>query len=56
MRSGLWVVDDKAGTELEPELDELVPRWIPDAWPFSKPRHIGRDLSWAEWLALADAG
>jgi hypothetical protein len=24
-------------------------------WPFGKPRYIGRDLSWAEWLALANA-
>ena len=50
------MVDKKVGTELDRELDELVPRWIADAWPFTKPRYIGRDLSWAEWLALADAG
>jgi RimJ/RimL family protein N-acetyltransferase len=51
-----WVVDEKAGTGLQDALDELVPRWIGAAWPFSCPRYIGRDLSWADWLALADAG
>jgi len=24
------------------------------AWPFTHPRYLGRDLSWAEWLALPD--
>src|SRR5580693_6664641 len=47
-----WVVDEKAGTDLPEVLDELVPHWIGAAWPFSRPRYIGRDLSWADWLAL----
>jgi hypothetical protein len=51
-----WVVDEKAGTDLQDALDELVPRWIGTAWPFRRPRCIGRDLSWADWRALPGAG
>jgi hypothetical protein len=29
-----WVVDAAAGTELERALDDLVPRWLADAWGF----------------------
>ncbi|MFF3751981.1 N-acetyltransferase [Streptomyces sp. NPDC002018] len=50
-----WVVDDRVGTPLEHDLDALVPRWIAEAWPFARPRYIGRDLSWQDWLALPDA-
>ena len=49
-----WVVDECAGTELEAALDELVPRWIAADWPLERPRYFGRDLTWAEWLALPD--
>ena len=49
-----WVVDECAGTELEAALDELVPRWIAADWPLERPRYVGRDLTWAEWLALPD--
>ncbi|SFF26260.1 hypothetical protein SAMN05216251_110179 [Actinacidiphila alni] len=49
-----WVVDDKVGTALEQDLDDLVPRWIGEVWPFTRPRYIGRDLTWQEWLALPD--
>ncbi|HEY3688591.1 MAG TPA: GNAT family N-acetyltransferase [Streptosporangiaceae bacterium] len=48
-----WVVDDRVGTPLERELDALVRRWIAEAWPFARPRLIGHDLTWAEWLALS---
>jgi hypothetical protein len=51
-----WVVDQLAGSEPERELEAFVPRWIAQAWPFDRPRYLGRDLSWAEWLALPDAG
>jgi hypothetical protein len=51
-----WVVDERADTDLQDALDELVPHWIGAAWPFSRPRYIGRDLSWAEWLTLPGAG
>ncbi|MFI5530860.1 N-acetyltransferase [Kitasatospora sp. NPDC051853] len=47
-----WVVDARVGTELEAALDAFVPRWIAERWPFERPRLIGRDLSWAEWIAL----
>ncbi|MFI6585534.1 N-acetyltransferase [Embleya sp. NPDC050493] len=49
-----WVVDDRVGTELEQALDALVPQWIAEAWPFERPRYVGRDLSWQDWLALPD--
>ena len=49
-----WVVDGQVGTDLERALDALVPQWIAAAWPFTQPRYIGRDLSWAQWLALPD--
>lgn len=50
-----WVVDAKVGTALERDLDALVPRWIADEWPFVRPRFIGRDLGWRDYLALPDA-
>lgn len=46
------MVDAQAGTDLQRALDALVPQWIAAAWPFTRPRFIGRDLSWAGWLAL----
>ncbi|KRF35256.1 GNAT family N-acetyltransferase [Nocardioides sp. Soil805] len=49
-----WVVDECVGTDLEAALDDLVPRWIAAAWPLRRPRYVGRDLPWAEWLALPD--
>lgn len=50
-----WVVDDVVGTAVERSLDDFVPRWVADAWPFSGPRFIGRDLTWEAWLALPEA-
>lgn len=50
-----WVVDWLVGSPLEAALDETVPRWISTAWPFTRPRLVGRDLSWSAWLALPDA-
>jgi hypothetical protein len=49
-----WVVDEQVGTDLQHALDALVPQWIAAAWPFTRPRYIGRDMSWADWLALPD--
>ena len=49
-----WVVDDAVGSPLEVALAEFVPRWLAQAWPFTNPRFIGRDLSWAQWLALPE--
>ena len=50
-----WVVDQLVGSDLERELDEFVPNWIADEWPFGEPRYVGRDIGWDEWLALPNA-
>ncbi|WP_327067957.1 N-acetyltransferase [Kitasatospora sp. NBC_01250] len=47
-----WVVDELVGGEIEAALDALVPSWIGADWPFAQPRCLGRDISWADWLAL----
>ena len=47
-----WVVDSCVGTVVEAALDDFVPRWIAQDWPLEHPRYVGRDLSWAQWLAL----
>lgn len=49
-----WVVDDLLGTELDLAMSAVIPEWIDRAWPFSQPRYLGHDLSWADWLALPD--
>jgi hypothetical protein len=47
-----WVVDGCVGSDLERAVELLVPRWIAADWPFERPRYIGRDLSWRQWLDL----
>lgn len=32
-----WVADECVGTELEDAVDALVPQWIAQAWPLSRP-------------------
>ena len=49
-----WVVDEAAGGPLDLTLVDFVPRWVAEAWPFTRPRFIGRDLSWAQWLELPE--
>ena len=49
-----WVIDELVGSDVESALEAFVPRWIQTAWPLHRPRYIGRDLSWADWLALPD--
>lgn len=49
-----WVIDDLVGSAIETALDAFVPQWIAAEWPLSRPRYVGRDLSWSEWLALPD--
>ena len=49
-----WVVDRLVGSDVQRELDALVPRWVAEDWPLRSPRYVGRDLSWAEWVALPD--
>ena len=47
-----WVVDSLVGTAVAASLERVVPQWIKEAWPFSRPRIIGSDLTWEEWLRL----
>ena len=49
-----WVVDRLVGSDVQRALDALVPRWVAEDWPLRSPRYVGRDLSWAEWVALPD--
>lgn len=49
-----WVIDALVGTETEQTLDTFVPAWIDQYWPFRKPRYVGIDLSWTDWLALSE--
>lgn len=49
-----WVVDAQVGTLLEAAFDAFVPQWIATEWPLRRPRYVGRDLTWQEWLALPD--
>lgn len=49
-----WVVDALVGGPVEEALDAFVPRWLAERWPLQRPRYVGRDLSWADWLALPD--
>lgn len=49
-----WVRDEYVGSDVERTLDEFVPRWIDEVWPLEKPRYVGRDITWQEWLALPD--
>ncbi|MBY5162738.1 GNAT family N-acetyltransferase [Salsipaludibacter albus] len=38
-----WVVDDLVGSDVEAELDALVPRWIASDWPLDRPHYPFRD-------------
>ncbi len=49
-----WVIDELVDSEVERALDRFVPDWIAAAWPFEQPRYVGRDLTWADWLALPE--
>jgi hypothetical protein len=49
-----WVVPD-ADPALAATLEAFIPDWLARAWPFTNPRFIGRDLSWADWLALPES-
>jgi hypothetical protein len=47
-----WVVDALAGGPVEAALDAAVPGWVAQDWPLERPRYVGRDVSWSDWLAL----
>lgn len=49
-----WVIDDLVGGAVEAMLDGFVPNWIAIEWPLTSPRYVGRDLTWAQWLALPE--
>lgn len=49
-----WVVDEEVGSALDRTLDGAVPAWVEREWPFKRPRFIGRDLTWTEWLDLPE--
>ncbi len=49
-----WVRDEYVGSEVETALDDLVPGWVAKRWPLKRPRYVGRDLSWTDWLALPE--
>jgi hypothetical protein len=51
-----WVVDALVGSDVERALDAFVPAWIAEHWPLRCPRYVGRDLTWAAWLALPELG
>ena len=47
-----WVVDRLVGTPVAAALDAFVPAWLAERWPLPRPRLVGVDLTWDEWLAL----
>lgn len=49
-----WVVDALVDSSVAEALDAFVPGWIAGAWPFERPRYVGRDLSWEAWLELPE--
>jgi hypothetical protein len=34
-----WVVDKAVGSRLEASLDDAIPRWLADDWPFASVRY-----------------
>jgi hypothetical protein len=44
-----WVVDDEVGGPLEACLLPEICSWLADAWPFQRPRVVGRDITWEDW-------
>jgi RimJ/RimL family protein N-acetyltransferase len=51
-----WVRDEYVGSAVEAALNAFVPNWIATDWPLTAPRYVGRDLSWAEWIAIPSEG
>jgi hypothetical protein len=49
-----WVIDQHVDGPVEHALDHFVPRWIAAEWPLARPRLVGRDLTWSEWLSLPE--
>ncbi|WP_210479470.1 GNAT family N-acetyltransferase [Naasia sp. SYSU D00948] len=49
-----WVRDEYVGSAVEEALDRFVPQWLAADWPLRRPRLIGRDITWDDWLALPE--
>jgi RimJ/RimL family protein N-acetyltransferase len=50
-----WVVDDHVGGGVARAREALGAPRIAADWPFRRPRYLGRDITWQEWLALPAA-
>lgn len=51
-----WVIDQLVGTTLDEAVGRFIPTWIESGWPFTRPRYVGIDLSWEQWLLLPEIG
>ena len=49
-----WVRNEYVGTPVEEALNTFVPKWIASDWPLERPRYVGIDLTWQEWIAIPD--
>lgn len=49
-----WVVDSEVAGPLDRCLAAAIPRWLEDHWPLTRPRIVGRDITWAAWHAEVD--
>ena len=47
-----WVVDRFVGSSAEESLVGALVAWVEREWPFTRPRFVGRDLSWERWEEL----
>ncbi|MCD4532832.1 GNAT family N-acetyltransferase [Nocardioides sp. cx-169] len=47
-----WVIDACVGTEVHTALNSFVPQWVATSWPLERPRYVGRDLTWKQWMEL----
>jgi hypothetical protein len=50
----LWVRGSEQGNGLDGRLLAVVRDWLARDWPFERVGFPGRDIPWAEWLALGD--
>lgn len=47
-----WVREEYEGTRTKAVLDAFIPQWIARDWPLERPRYVGIDLTWAQWMAI----
>ncbi len=48
----LWARQSEIANGLEDRLLAAVKQWMGQAWPFKKVGFPGKEIPWAEWLAL----